>query len=280
MSGLVTCFDPFPEIVPELRKIAHSVFDKAVRGLEEHDHGNCMELVVVETGQEIYSAGGKDFVINGGAFFVAPPHLRHSSGIHPRSKHKHYCILVDLGMERPFLGSPYIEPLRAKLSALPALTASYDSEVLATARRILELTQSKASNLRDIEAQSLLTCFLLRILSNACSVQKQGPHFPIGKALQLLETNLSGNLSIEEMADKLHMSASSFKKGFRQATGIAPAEYYLRMKLDKARYMIQCSDMSITEISSALGFSSSQYFATTFKRYHLFSPLAWKMKHS
>jgi AraC-like DNA-binding protein len=43
--------------------------------------------------------------------------------------------------------------------------------------------------------------------------------------------------------------------------------------------MIQCSDKSVTEISAELGFSSSQYFSTAFKRYHLFSPMAWKKMH-
>jgi AraC-like DNA-binding protein len=276
VSGLVTFFKPFPETVPELQKIAYSVFDKAVRGLEEHDHGTCMELVVVEAGQEIYRVEEKDYILNGGSFFIAPPHLRHSSGIHPRSKHKHYCILIDLGLERPFLGSENTEPLRKTLSALPALSAGHDAELLKTARRIVELCQSKASSLRDIEANALLSLLLLQVVRKSCQIQKQGHDFPIQKALDLLEANISENLSVESMAEKLHMSASSFKKGFRQATGIAPAEYFLRMKLNKARFMIQCSDMSITEISGALGFSSSQYFATSFKRYHLFSPMAWK----
>src|SRR3569833_322799 len=104
MSGLTSFYKPFADAIPELQKIAHSVFDKAVRGLGEHDHGACMELVVVETGQEIYRAEGRDHVVNGGSFFVAPAYLRHSTGIHPRSKHKHYCVLVDLGLTRPFLG--------------------------------------------------------------------------------------------------------------------------------------------------------------------------------
>ncbi len=277
MSGLSTYYQPFDDALPELAKIAHSVFDKAVRGLEEHDHGSCLELVVVETGQEVYRAEGQDHVVSGGSFFVTPAYLRHSTGIHPRSKHKHYCILIDLGLNRPFLGLEFGEPLRRSLLALPVLTARFDRPLLLHAQRLWELAQTKATPLSRIQAHAALASFLASVVDDACTIAQQ-PAFPIQRAIQNLEDNIGENLRIDDMAEALRMSVSSFKKGFRQATGIAPAEYFLRMKLNRGRYMIQCSERSITEISAELGFSSSQYFATVFKRYHVFSPSAWKQR--
>jgi AraC-like DNA-binding protein len=277
MSGLSTIYKPFAEL-PELTKIAYSVFDKAVRGLEEHDHGSCMELVVVETGQEIYRAEGRDHVVNGGSFFVAPAHLRHSTGIHPRAKHKHFCILIDLGQNRPFLGLEYGDALRRSLLALPVLTARFDAGLLNSAQRVFELAQAKSGTLHALEAHAQLAAFLIAVVNNACKIQQE-PVFPIQRALQHLDENIARDLSVDDMAKAMNMSLSSFKKGFRQSTGIAPAEYFLRMKLNRGRYMIQCSDKSVTEISAELGFSSSQYFSTAFKRYHLFSPMAWKKMH-
>lgn len=278
MSGLTTYYRPFGDAIPELQKIAYSVFDKAVRGLGEHDHGSCMELVVVETGQEIYRAEGRDHVVNGGSFFVAPAYLRHSTGIHPRAKHKHFCILIDLGLSRPFLGLEFGDTLRRSLLALPVLTARFDPALLRSAGRLCELSRGKPSPMQALEAHALLATFLIGVVGDACTVAQE-PVFPIQRALTHLEDHLSTNLSVEDMALAMNMSLSSFKKGFRQSTGIAPAEYFLRMKLNKARYMIQCTDKSVTEISVELGFSSSQYFATAFKRYHLFSPMAWKKMH-
>ncbi|HYE04663.1 MAG TPA: AraC family transcriptional regulator [Planctomycetota bacterium] len=278
MHGLTTLYEPFGQDLPELSKIACSVFDRAVRGLEEHDHGACLELVVVETGQEIYRAEGRDHVVSGGSFFVAPAYLRHSTGIHPRSKHKHYCILVNLGLTRPFLGLEFGDTLRRSLLSLPALTARYDADLLRDAQRLFQLGQTKGAALNQIQAHATLTNFLVGVVANACRVAQESV-FPIQQALKHLDDHLGQDLSVDDMAQALKMSLSSFKKGFRQCTGIAPAEYFLRMKLNKGRYMIQCSDMSITEISTALGFSSSQYFSTAFKRYHLFSPMAWKKLH-
>lgn len=276
MDNIQTFYKPFAQVIPEFHKIAYSIFDKAVRGLEEHDHNSCMELVIVETGQEIYHAEGIDHIVRGGSFFIAPAHSRHSSGIHPRSKHKHFCILIDLGLNRQFLGLESFEVLRRSLSGLPVLTARYDNRFFNNVKALFELVQAKTAPHNAIKAHALLTTILLSIVQLSSKNSTGSFDFPLSKINTFFQSNLSKNLSVDDMAQAVSMPVSSFKKNFRQTTGIAPAEYFLRMKLNKARYMIQCSEMTINEISNELGFNSSQYFATVFKRYHLHSPTFWK----
>src|SRR3954466_2748502 len=173
MHGLTTLYEPFGADLPELSKIACSVFDRAVRGLEDHDHGSCLELVVVETGQEIYRAEGRDHVVSGGSLFVAPAHLRPPTRIHPRSKHKHFCVLVDLGLTRPFLGLEYGDALRRSLLALPVLTARFDAELLRSAQRVFELAQAKSGPMHALEAHAQLAAFLIGVVNNACRIQQE-----------------------------------------------------------------------------------------------------------
>jgi AraC-like DNA-binding protein len=53
---------------------------------------------------------------------------------------------------------------------------------------------------------------------------------------------------------------------FRQEIGLPPGEFILRSKIDHARHLLGGTDLSVTDIAHALGFSSAQYFATAFKR--------------
>jgi AraC-like DNA-binding protein len=46
-----------------------------------------------------------------------------------------------------------------------------------------------------------------------------------------------------------------------------PGEYLLRRKVRRAGELLAGGDVSVTEVAQALGFSSSQYFATVFRRY-------------
>jgi AraC-like DNA-binding protein len=75
---------------------------------------------------------------------------------------------------------------------------------------------------------------------------------------------------VPRLAEVARLSQSRCKIRFRQETGVPPAEYWLRKKIEKAADLLRTR--SVTEVAYALGFSSSQYFATAFRRYTLASP--------
>jgi AraC-like DNA-binding protein len=55
--------------------------------------------------------------------------------------------------------------------------------------------------------------------------------------------------------------------------GVAPHEFILRCKMDEAKRLLTHEGRSVTETAMALGFSSSQYFATVFKRFTQQTPV-------
>jgi AraC-like DNA-binding protein len=74
-------------------------------------------------------------------------------------------------------------------------------------------------------------------------------------------------LSVGQVAETVKLSESHFKILFREEVGLPPAEYMLRQKVDAAKKALSQPGCNITELAYRLGFSSSQYFATVFKRY-------------
>ena len=88
----------------------------------------------------------------------------------------------------------------------------------------------------------------------------------------------SHNFSVEEIAEHFKLSAGLFGKKFKRENGISPADFVLRVKFEEAIKRLKDSSGSITEISHALGFSSSQYFATVFKRYFGKTPKQFRKK--
>ena len=73
--------------------------------------------------------------------------------------------------------------------------------------------------------------------------------------------------TIDELAEEVHLSTSRFKARFREQMGMPPGEYMVRAKVERAHQLLEESALSITDIAYRLGFSSSQYFATVFKRF-------------
>jgi AraC-like DNA-binding protein len=70
------------------------------------------------------------------------------------------------------------------------------------------------------------------------------------------------------------LSESRFKSRFKAEIGVPPAEYWLRQKIERATEMLKTR--RVTEVAHELGFSSSQYFATAFKRYTLMNPSRYR----
>lgn len=74
------------------------------------------------------------------------------------------------------------------------------------------------------------------------------------------------SISPEEIAEKLCLSYSSFRKAFKEYTGFSPAKYINDVRMNKAKELLTNSDMSIKEISYSVGFNNHDYFFTAFRK--------------
>jgi AraC-like DNA-binding protein len=68
------------------------------------------------------------------------------------------------------------------------------------------------------------------------------------------------------------MSETSFRKILRNEIGSSPLDYINRRRVFEARRLLEEKDLNIKEVAHHLGFSSSQYFSTVFKRITGVSP--------
>ena len=75
-----------------------------------------------------------------------------------------------------------------------------------------------------------------------------------------------------EPARAIHLSESRFKARFRREVGLPPGVYILRAKIAAACTELRQPGTRVTELAHRLGFSSSQYFATVFRRFTGLTP--------
>ena len=74
------------------------------------------------------------------------------------------------------------------------------------------------------------------------------------------------NLSIEKLATLCGLSVSSFKREFREIYNDSPGNYLNLKKIEKAKELLQVSDLSVSEISYEIGFNDPYYFTRIFKK--------------
>ncbi|MEH6679216.1 MAG: two-component regulator propeller domain-containing protein [Sediminicola sp.] len=90
----------------------------------------------------------------------------------------------------------------------------------------------------------------------------------ITKVLEYINNNLSDeNMNVEQLADELSLSRSQLYRKIKALTGFTANEFLRKIRLEKAREMIEDGHESISEVSFKVGFSSPSYFTKCFKLY-------------
>jgi AraC-like DNA-binding protein len=88
----------------------------------------------------------------------------------------------------------------------------------------------------------------------------------LAQITEFLKSNVEEKLEFEDILKEFNLSASVVKKIFREQMGCGVMDYFTRLKIDKAKELIREENYTFTEISEKLGFNTSQYFTTVFKR--------------
>lgn len=81
----------------------------------------------------------------------------------------------------------------------------------------------------------------------------------------MLNDNIDKNLAVSDIAKLCNMSEINVKKTFKRYSNMGVIKYFNQLKINNAITKMR-SGMSIKETATALGFSSQNYFSTTFKR--------------
>lgn len=84
--------------------------------------------------------------------------------------------------------------------------------------------------------------------------------------IEFLETSLESDINLESLAHLAQMSVAAFIKAFRGAFHTTPYQFLLDRRIDRAKTLLSSTRLSITEISAAVGFSTPNHFATTFRQ--------------
>ena len=91
-------------------------------------------------------------------------------------------------------------------------------------------------------------------------------------ALEHIRRNLAGGLSIPRLAELCGMSEAAFYRAFRACVGLSPKQYWLQLRLDKARQLLTDDTLSVADIAFHLGFCDEAHFCKLFRRYTGFTP--------
>ena len=100
------------------------------------------------------------------------------------------------------------------------------------------------------------------------------------RAIDYIESNLANDLTIQDIADELSMSASHFAHSFRQTAGVAPHQYVMERRVEVAKSLLRETALPIANLSTRVGFSTHSHFCVMFQRLTGQTPSAYRKGRS
>jgi transcriptional regulator GlxA family with amidase domain len=101
----------------------------------------------------------------------------------------------------------------------------------------------------------------------------------VATAIRLMEGRLDSPLTTAAIARRLGLSSRSLEILFKQALGMGPGTYYLRLRLQAARRLLLDTRLSMQIVAVRSGFGSHSAFSRTFRQHYGLSPSAYRRAH-
>jgi len=266
-----------------LRGIPHLGFYRlfeAQEGFSRHVH-DFIQVRYLLSGSQRYRIEEQDYVLQGGEALVTHPGEKHGSGFAPLEPGM--LFYMNIALRTPphrFLLLPpaTAEPLVRRIRTLPRHFAC-DDRLRRVTDELLNLFQSPPNDITRIAVHTALLTWLLALVSRGTENIAGRATPEMMRVLDLVDSlaALPEYPRMEALASAAGLSVSRLKTRFRRQLGIPPMEFVTRRKISLAMNRLRDNpDETVTQIAMDLGFASSQYFASVFRRITSQSPTAYR----
>jgi AraC-like DNA-binding protein len=134
---------------------------------------------------------------------------------------------------------------------------------------------------RSIRPQSPAVANLARAIVFAPPSVRGGlPPRTLQRVRDYIEANLNENISIQTLAEAAGLSMFHFARAFKQSEGLTPHDYLVQCRVRRTQKLLVESDLPLSEIALAAGFSDQSHCARRFREYVGVTPSSyrWSMR--
>lgn len=248
--------------------------------------GDCFELHYIHSGSVSWWLDDPDQVhevVAGQTHLVRPgqAHGARDDTLHPC---EHYWLRMALPTDKnplPGLRPEDSRQLRDCIGRVTVQTAHADKQVGKFFQMLLAEYRKPYDGLIEITARCILHTLLLLVVRGHLSARQEPAYsWRVKRVLDWLSQHqYCQDLRFEAMSSELGMGSSALRAQFKEETGYTPQEYVVQQRVRMACNYLQYSKKSVTDIAFMLGSSSSQYFATSFRKYTGLTPSEYRQRH-
>lgn len=238
-------------------------------------------LIYIAAGEGRFSIAGRSYEVRPNDLFWIPPDTPHvlegfAPGMHCpyvhfdltyRPSHSHWDFSIpggtlDLGELRPLLHEPVAHP---PILALAGRIRGYTNSRVGALLQKVCAEAMRAQSFSALRLSGLMLEAIAEILRGQDRASdKRLSHIPqLEQVAAAMATGVAR--AMPELARQCRLSPSHFRLLFRQHFGCSPRAYARRMRLRRARDLMLCTPLTLSEIAAQVGFASVHGLSRAFR---------------
>lgn len=247
---------------------------------------NFWEMVYVDAGQVEIRANNREYCLKQGEIAFHKPNEFHTLKADGKTAANVFVISFVCSSEA-------MKFFKNKVTAVPAKLRKYISTIIEESEQsfnLMSVSDVKLQMKEDspIGGQQMIRTHLEQFLIMLIRSEQQSEGlriFPtkesmenhlVGQMIQMIDDNLYGKISVEEICTALNYSRAYLSKIFKASSGFTVLEYITLRKIQEAKKLIREETYNFSQISDKLAFDNPHYFSRVFKRITNMTPSEYK----
>jgi AraC-like DNA-binding protein/mannose-6-phosphate isomerase-like protein (cupin superfamily) len=153
-------------------------------------------------------------------------------------------------------------------------------EISGCLRNILREMEQKNTGYEDV-CQAYMEILIIRLMrSTALAVPSESHVVSTNRQCaavrRYIDLHFKESLTLEQLAEEAHMNKFYLSHTFKKEYGISPINYMISKRIEESKYLLAETDLSLSQISQLLGFSSLSYFSQVFRKTQEISPMEYR----
>lgn len=245
-----------------------------------------IELTLVLSGEMTYQIDDNTYVLSKGDGLFCNSNSLHSGHMRENQECTYLSVTFHprflYGYENSILQTKYVDFITSNelwSSLMLEKQTSWQQEVLADIQSIYELFENAPIDL-ELQTHMILLGIWQKLyryfMSQPSDEWKPKPHLNrLRDILLFIDERYNQEISLDEVAKSANICKSECCRFFRKHMGMTIFDYILHLRIQNSLPLLKKMD-SITQVSSAVGFSSPSYYSQIFKRYMKCTPMEYK----
>lgn len=235
-----------------------------------HTHGYA-ELFYIVGGDGQFQIDDQLYPVTADQLVIVNPNVVHTE-VSYESRPLEYMVLGIEGLE--------LSPDNSDDGRFCILDYRNGGDVLTCLRHIMRESQEKPNGY-EIVCQAYLEILIVRLMrSTSFTVspvlaQNRGSR-QCAVIRRYIDNHYKEQLNLDALAEQAHVNKYYLAHAFKKEYGVSPMHYLSRRRIEESKYLLRETDMSLSQISRVLGFSSGSYFSQSFCKAVGISPMEYR----